>query len=174
MMPKIGWFHILAGALGVVLSISPAMSMGQARETPLAATVLAAGRQCQPPPEGWRATWVSSFEGLRELSDRCRSHLMGAGSSSLPEVDFARFGVLAVEMGRRPSAGYGFDTDQVTAQAAGGTATVSITHFKPSPGAMTAQVITSPWILIQLPLADFHEIRVVDQAGTALVRIKRP
>lgn len=174
MIPKIGWFQILAGVLAVVLSASVAMPMGQVRETPLAVMVLAAGRQCQPPPEGWRATWISSFEGLREMSDRCRSHLIGSGSSSLPDVDFTHFGVLAVEMGQRPSAGYGFDTQHVTAQAAGGIATVSLTHFKPSPGAMTAQVITSPWILIQLPLADFHEIRVVDQAGAALARIKRP
>lgn len=147
---------------------SMAMSMGRVQETPLAATVLATGQQCLPAAEGWHATWISSSEGLREMMSRTRSNRIGSESDNLPAVDFKRFGVLVVEMGQRPSAGYRFDTRGVTAQAVDGIATLQITHIKPAPDAMTAQVMTSPWVLIQLPLEEFIEIHVVDQAGVRL------
>lgn len=174
MILKIGWYHVLGCALAVALTASAAMSMGRVREAPLAATVLAAGRQCLPASDGWRATWISSPQALRAMMDRTRSHRLGSESDSFPVVDFDRFRVLMVEMGTRPTAGYQFDTRGVTAKVTEEIATVQITHVQPASGAMTAQVVTSPWVLIQIPLENFSEIRVVDQSDTLLVQTSLP
>jgi hypothetical protein len=89
-------------------------------------------------------------------------------------VDFDRFCVLAVEMGRKPSAGYEFDTQNISAQAVGDIATITLPHVQPPPGAITAQVMTAPWILIKLPAEGFHAIRVVDQSSALLTQIELP
>jgi len=151
-----------------------AFAGGRIREVPVDASVLARGQQCDPAPEGWRATWIASSEALGGIMKRCGSNRVGDGGGHLPAVDFGRFGVLAVEMGRRSSAGYGFKTDAVTAGRSKDTVAVTLTHVQPAPGAMTAQVMTSPWILIRLPLSDFQQIRVVDPDGVLLVQTELP
>lgn len=167
-------FKITAFFLFFFFSAAAAFAGGQTREVPIGATVLNQGQQCEPAPDGWRASWIVSFEALGEMMKRRRSHRIGAASDSLPDVDFDSFGVLAVEMGRRSSAGYGFKTDEVTAKRVGKTVTVTLPYVAPAPGAMTAQVMTSPWVLIQIPLAEFSEIRVEDQDGGLLDQIDLP
>jgi hypothetical protein len=108
------------------------------------------------------------------MMEKCRSHRIGAVSDNLPDVDFDRFCVLAVEMGRRPSSGFGFKADEVTAKRVGKTVTVTLPHARPAPGLMAAQVMTSPWILIRVPLGKFSEIKVVDQDGVLLAQAQRP
>lgn len=147
---------------------------GLAGEGPLPVTVLNTGRQCAASGEGWRAVWIASSEALREWSAECRANVIQTAPVDVPEVDFSRFAVLAVEMGRQSSAGYGFDADGVKGHVAGRTATVAVESYRPGPGAMTAQVITSPWILIQLPLGRYDAIRVVDKDARLLVQIERP
>lgn len=102
----------------------------------------------------------------------CSSHRIGAPSSTAPDVDFSRFGVLAVQMGQRPTAGYGFDVDGIRARASGRKATVELAHHGPAEGRMTAQVLTSPWILIQMPLGGYATIRVVDPEGRLLCDVR--
>lgn len=167
-------FKMTAFLLFIFFAAATAFAGGQVREVPIDATVLNQGQQCEPAPEGWRIGWIVSFEALGEMMKKCRSHRIGAASDSLPDIDFDRFGVLAVEMGRRSSAGYGFKTDEVTAKRAGKTVTVTLPYVQPAPGAMTAQVMTSPWVLIQIPMEDFGKIRVEDQDGGLLDQINLP
>jgi hypothetical protein len=174
MMIRNLFFQMVTSFLVILATAGPVLAGGQLREVPIDAKALAAGRQCEPAPNDWRATWIASSDALGEMMKRCRSHLVGAPSENLPAVDFDRFGVLAVEMGRCPSAGYGFKTDEMTAKKTGKTVTITLPHVQPPPGAMTAQVMTSPWVLIQLPLENFSEIRVVDPAGALLVQTGRP
>jgi len=150
------------------------MKSGATGNGPLAVTVLQMGRQCAASGNDWRGTWITSPEALREWMTTCRSNIVETRRDIVPDVDFSRFGVLAVEMGWRSSAGYGFDATGVKGYMTGGTVTVAVDCYKPGPGAMTAQVITSPWILIQLPLAGYVNIRVVDKDARPLIEIGRP
>lgn len=141
----------------------------------LPVTVLRTGQHCQSDTEGWRATWIASPEALREWVSACRSNVIEPLQGNMPSVDFERFGVLAVEMGWRNTAGYGFDAAGVEGEVAGRTATVAVKYHRPDPGAVTAQVITSPWMLVQMPLAGYDSIRVVDQQDARpLLQIERP
>lgn len=141
-----------------------------ASKTAIPVEVIAAGGQCFPAPETWTATWISSSRQLQETLSRCRANRIGAVAEEAPSIDFDRFGVLAVEMGERPSAGYGFEAGEATAFVENQTATVRLVHNRPPPGAATAQVMTAPWILIRMPLCAYREIRVTDQDGRTLTR----
>lgn len=141
----------------------------------LPVTVLQAGRQCATSGNAWRATWIASPDALREWVAACRSNVIRPRQDDVLAVDFSRFGVLAVEMGRRSSAGYGFDTAGVQGRVAGRVATVTVDCYRPDPGAITAQVITSPWILIQMPMGGYDGIRVVEKKDARLlIEIGRP
>jgi hypothetical protein len=82
--------------------------------------------------------------------------------------------VLAVEMGERPTTGYGFDTKTVTAYRAGDTAVIKLAYHQPEPGAVTAQMMTSPCILLRLPLESFCLVQVLDRNGRMLTQIAPP
>jgi len=143
-------------------------------DLPLPVTVLQTGRQCSASGNEWRGTWLTSPEALREWMAACRSNIVAPRRDYVPGVDFSRFGVLAVEMGMRNSAGYGFDTAGVAGYTAGRMVTVTVNCHQPAPGAITAQVITSPFILIQIPMDDYDGIRVLDRDARPLVEIGCP
>jgi hypothetical protein len=66
-----------------------------------------------------------------------------------PNVDFSRDIVLGVFLGTRPTAGFGVRITAVTAK--GTTAVVEFVESRPRAGAMTAQVLTSPFHLVTVP-----------------------
>jgi hypothetical protein len=66
-----------------------------------------------------------------------------------PKVDFAREMVVGVFMGGRPTGG--FSVEIVGAREDGGALVVQYRETMPGPGAMTAQVLTSPFHLVSVP-----------------------
>ena len=66
-----------------------------------------------------------------------------------PAVDFSRQMVIGAFMGSRPTAG--FSIDIVSTIQANGVLTVRYREVMPSRGAITAQVITSPFDLVTVP-----------------------
>jgi len=164
-------FHSFACFLFIAATGMSTEPCGQPPKTALAAEVLMTGQQCLPPSDGWRASWISSSDELSRMISRCSAGSMAAASEEPPDVDFERFGVLAVEMGRKSSAGYGFIADNITAGLEGKTAIVKLPWRKPDPGAVTAQMISSPWILIRLPAGGYSEIQVIDNDNLVLARI---
>jgi|RhiMethySRZTD1v2_1073278.scaffolds.fasta_scaffold41901_3 hypothetical protein len=70
-------------------------------------------------------------------------------SRPAPEVDFSRSIVVGVFLGTRPTAGYGVTITAVAAKD--GSAIVDYTEQRPTPGRMTAQVLTSPFHLVTVP-----------------------
>ena len=119
MILKNGLSCISACCLIISMAACMATPGGQARQTVLSTDVLVTGTQCRQAPESWTASWITSADGLRRMMSRCSTDRIGFASREVPSVDFDRFGVLAVEMGRQSSAGYGFDIGKVTAVAAG-------------------------------------------------------
>lgn len=83
-------------------------------------------------PEEWQQLW------LKHTPDRQR-----------PAVDFAKEMVLGVFLGSRPTAGYVLEI--VSATQDNGTLVVRYRESAPPRGAMTAQVLTSPYHLVAVP-----------------------
>ena len=66
-----------------------------------------------------------------------------------PNVDFSRVIVVGVFLGTRPTAGFSVRITSVTAKDASGV--VEYVEGRPRPGAMTAQMLTSPFHLVTVP-----------------------
>jgi hypothetical protein len=158
--------------IGMAACAAP-RNVGMARETTLTTAVLNTGRHCASAPEGWKATWISSHRALRAKIAQCGANRIGA-ADNVPEIDYTRHGVLVVEMGNRRTGGYGFDTEKVTVQVTGRTATVKLGIYQPAPGAPVTQALTAPWVMIQMPLGEYRSIRVVNQNALLLTEIELP
>ncbi|MDE3153911.1 MAG: protease complex subunit PrcB family protein [Acidobacteriota bacterium] len=76
-----------------------------------------------------------------------------------PTVDFTQNLVAGVFLGSRPSSGYKVEISR--AYADGQDLVIEYKVEKPAPGAMTAPIITSPYILVLLP-AHPGPVRFVD------------
>jgi hypothetical protein len=69
-----------------------------------------------------------------------------------PSVDFSREMVVGVFMGTRPTAGYGVEI--TGAREENGALVVQYRETRPAAGAITAQVLTSPFHLVAVPKRD--------------------
>lgn len=163
--------RLLACGLTLLLCACAAVSAENAVSPEISVTVMANGQQCLPAPDTWTVSLIDTPEALDHFLSRCRSHRLGATPVPAPKIDFDRYRAVALEMGQKPSAGYGFDTKKVTARLKGQSAMVGVTCHRPLPGAMTAQVLTNPWILIRLPVGPYHRVRIVDQDDRQLAQI---
>ncbi len=74
-----------------------------------------------------------------------------AGDRARPAIDFGRDMVVAVFLGTRPTAGYGVEV--VDAAQDGGGIVVRYRETRPQPGMMTAQVLTSPYVIVAITKA---------------------
>jgi hypothetical protein len=81
-----------------------------------------------------------------EWSALWRQH---AGDKALPEVDFNKHTVVAVFLGSRSSAGFAADVTGVR-QVPGGVV-VEWQERRPQPGQVSAQVLTSPAVIVTIP-----------------------
>ena len=74
-----------------------------------------------------------------------------AGDKALPSVDFAKHTVVAVFLGSRPSAGFAVDVTNVRPVAGG--VVVEWQERRPERGQVSAQILTSPAIIVTIPKA---------------------
>ncbi len=72
-----------------------------------------------------------------------------SGTTPAPKVDFSTRSVIAIFLGTRPTAGYAVDI--TGARESGGILTVEWRERTPDPGAITAQVLTSPMVIASIP-----------------------
>ena len=72
--------------------------------------------------------------------------------------------IVVIEQGRRPTAGYQVAVSRV-AELRGSELSLHVTMLSPRPGAMTAQMITSPCVVVGVPRVDIRKLRVIDQSG---------
>lgn len=93
---------------------------------------------------------------------------------SPPALDFAHALVLAAFLGQQPTAGYGIDLGpaQVAAGDGGPWLEVTVTTRRPPPGAITAQVITSPYCLARAPRGEWRGVRFRAVDGEVLAELR--
>lgn len=166
--------YISVCCLMIVVAACVASTGGQPGKAPLSVETILTSQICLPSADSWTVTWISSQDEFQKMFARARSNRIGGPSQGPPSIDFASNGVLAVEMGEKPTAGYGFDTDALTVSITEDTAVVKLPHRQPVPGTATAQMVTSPCILLQLSKGGYRSIRVVDQNGRTLSEVTVP
>lgn len=150
----------MSGARWAPLALALAAGCAHARTVP--AEVIRAGAHCGGDVQGTSARWLGTEQALRGALQTGAA--LGAPSQP-PAVDFSREGVLLVAAGQRPTAGYGLALAEPGARVEDGVATVVVRFDEPASGAILAQVVTSPCLLVRLPGEGLREVRVVDPAG---------
>ena len=111
--------------------------------------------------EGQRAGFDKAFVGLAYDPETYAA--IRSLSELAPDVDTAVFktsAVVAVFLGQRPTGGFGVRIDPLVA---GG---IRITETKPAPGTMVAQVLSSPFKVVAVPLASGKPMTVDLQIDT--------
>lgn len=96
------------------------------------------------------------------------------GSAKPPAVDFTRNAALLVSMGTRPTSGYVLSLADKSARIVANRLEVVLDWQSPPPGAIVAQVLTSPCLVLRIPRDGYSEIRVLDSAGAIKARLNRP
>ena len=83
-------------------------------------------------------------------------------------VNLEQESIVIVTLGQKPTAGYGVGL--ADASADGKTLTLSVRVSEPPADAMTAQVITSPCVVLAVPADDWQQIRVLGLTEKPLVQ----
>ncbi len=130
------------------------------------AVVVHAGSQCGGTGAGPSARWIGDEAALRSALFGGAS--IGGAGVAPPPVDLSREGVVLVSAGTRPTAGWTIALGEESVALADGVATIVVRIDGPAAGAIVAQVLTSPCLLVRLPREGIREVRIVDPAGTTL------
>jgi hypothetical protein len=115
--------------------------------------------------------WINDPATYGRLYGRLRSGTVGAAERQPPPVNFAREGVLWINMGQKPTGGYTVDPVESGLEIRADTATLRVAWTTPPPDAVLAQVITRPCLLLALPKGGYSRIRVVDLSGRERLEI---
>lgn len=118
-----------------------------------------------------RASWVDDEQALRMHWTRLHGHRVEP--PLVPALDFAVETVVLLEMGSRPSAGFVLDLATTRLVQDSGDHVVAISWQEPAPGAVVAQVLTSPCLMIAIPSSISGPIEVRDQHGEMRYSLKR-
>lgn len=161
--------HIALVAMAMTLLF--ACGMGQRASTPvpeLHVDVLLAGTQGGGRGPEPSAGWITSREDLEQLMDTLKSgRLPAQDRAAALGIDFNASRILLVRMGQKPTAGYSLKLDPASCRISKSTAAVSLVWSEPAPGMVTAQVITTPYILLTISKEGYDSVKVVDQHGQA-------
>jgi len=87
---------------------------------------------------------------VRTLPDWTTLWKQHTSDRPVPPVDFGREMVIAVFMGSRPTAAYSVEVASV--EARDGKTVVSYRELAPARDAMTAQILTSPYHIVAVPM----------------------
>jgi hypothetical protein len=118
------------------------------------ALLLAAILQAAVPARSIDKGPASQIDGARQAVARSAAEWstlwsQHAGDRARPAVDFDKEMVVAVFLGTRPTAG--FSVEVVGVREDGATLIVSYRESRPQPGAVAAQVLTSPFHVVAVP-----------------------
>jgi hypothetical protein len=146
--------------LTILVSSAGCAQPGAGANAVISVQPLYGGDQCDD-LERPTVVWIADADAWRSWYGRITSARLPAPPP--PAVDFSREGVLLLAMGSRPTAGYGLSLAEKSAVVRDGVLTMRVEWGEPPPGALLAQVMTSPCLLVKAPAVSFDRIRVVDR-----------
>ncbi len=157
----------VSGLLAVLL-LSGAGTDGCSGEREVAVRSLGVGAQCGGAGAGPSARrLVTTAEVTAALSPG-----LGAGPDEAV-VNWATEAVLLVSGGQRTSAGYGVALGSNRAQVKDGAAGLRISFSSPPAGAINAQMMTSPCLVVALPRQGLRAVAVLDgERAAATVKLE--
>ena len=132
---------------------------------------LYAGSQCGD-GNAAAAIWITDQEQLKQAYQLLQKGKIGGPTYKLPAIDFKKAGGLLINMGQKRTGGYGIKLLVAPVTVKDMIATVQVHWLEPTPGGIQIQVLTSPCVLIKLPLNAYTHIKIVDQTKSLKAEVK--
>lgn len=142
-----------------------------AQSTELLMKVLYAGQTCPCKTSQPELIWLDDRQKLAQFMEQARQSMLGSTGDLAGPVDFSSHRVLAIAMGRQSTAGFGLSLDGEQARLKGDSVVIPVVWSEPQEGAKVAQMLTSPCLLIQLPVGDYTQVWVQDQNDRTRARL---
>lgn len=164
-------FPVLVLLLNVLVGACASSSRTIPVQVPL--TLVHSSLQNSGESKSMGAMWISNSDQWVDLIDRASEITENLPRSvGTPEIDFTRYGILLIRMGEKPTGGYGLMLMANVAKIENRTVLVPVRWVEPEKGAITAQMITSPYLMIQMEKGAFDRITVIDQDGREKLHTK--
>jgi hypothetical protein len=140
------------------------------------ADVILTSGNCDSLDQTAGAIWINNEKELVSVVSKINRLKIGGNAAPAPVVDFEHDGVMLVHIGRKPTSGYGIELASNQIEIDGQIAMVRMRWTEPVKGAVLAQMITHPCIMIRITRGSYTAVRVVDQNGVirAETRIDHP
>jgi hypothetical protein len=118
-------------------------------------------------------TLVAGSDQLKRIFIESKGRMLGP-SPPTPAVDFDTEHVVDIQMGQKPSGGYGIELAEPHATLNGGEALIRLRWVEPAPGAIVTQILTSPCLIVSLPKGDYRRIVITDETGKVREKVYLP
>jgi len=141
--------------------------------TPIPLRILYQGALCggnRPSPS---VTLVAGSDQLKRIFIESKGRMLGQ-SPRTPAVDFDAEHVVDIQMGQKPTGGYGIELAEPHATLNDGEALIRLRWIEPAPGAIVTQILTSPCLVVALPKGAYEKIAITDENGKVRKKIYFP
>jgi hypothetical protein len=118
-------------------------------------------------------TRVVDSDQLKRILSETKGRMLGQLPST-PAVDFDTAHVVTIQMGQKPTGGYGIELADPYAHVGAGEALIQLRWIEPVPGTIVIQVLTSPCLIVALPKGDYGRIVITDETGKVRGTISLP
>jgi hypothetical protein len=118
-------------------------------------------------------TLVADTDQLKQIFIESKGRMLGQ-SLPTPAVDFDTEHVVTIQMGQKPSGGYGIELAEPHATLNGGEALIRLRWIEPAPGTIVTQILTSPCLIVSLPKGAYEKIAITDENGSVRETISLP
>ena len=150
---------------------SPIVGSTEGKRIPvriLAQDVLCGGNRPTP-----SVTLVTDSDQLKRILIESKGRMLSQ-SPPTPAVDFNVAHVVFIQMGQRPTGGYGIELAEPHATLDDGEALIRLRWIEPAPGAIVTQIVTSPCLIVSLPKGAYESIAITDEGGNLRETISLP
>lgn len=134
-------------------------------------TVVYSGNQCFNGQNGFQLKALQNPNELNTFLKQNTRTTLGSPQPDQQVIDFSRNALVALWMGKKPTAGYRISLAAEKAEIKNGTANLRVNLQEPKPNTVSAQVITSPCLLLALPKKGYDAIAVIAQKNDQLAKI---
>lgn len=135
---------------------------------PQSAEVIYQSQHCNV--EEPQALWINSQIQLQSLFAELRKNIISKQAAQPPVIDFSQYAGLLVAMGRKNTGGYGLELIDNKAGVSDDVLQLAVQWREPAPGMIVTQALTSPCLLLKVPLGEYHHVEIKDQSGVIRLR----
>jgi hypothetical protein len=116
---------------------------------------------------------VADSDQLKRIFIESKWRLVGQ-SPPAPMVDYDAENVVTIQMGQKPTGGYGIELAEPDATLNDGEALIRLRWIEPAPGSIVTQILTSPCLIISLPKGAYEKIAITNKNGNLREKLYLP